>query len=115
MKVLGFFKKLWVLVTNPALKEKFLQIDNMVLDALPIVESVMQCFPDKTRTLAQLEQAFVRYNVQVTDWIKALPSDGSYGPALLHLATTVMSRTAPQIPIHQIQAAILLALAYKKK
>lgn len=112
-KWLSQLKNFWKWITSSGAKQKYQQVDEAIDAALPVVKKIGSFFGDqKSRKLNEVLDAYSHYNVEVDNWVKALPDDGKYGPALLNLATKVLE-TIPatsHLPTKQIQAAIQFAL-----
>jgi hypothetical protein len=116
-KIAGWFSGAWKYVTSGRLKQVLLRVDSKVDAVIPVVKQIAEFFPDqKNRKISQVLAAYEHYNLEAEDWIKALPDDGKYGPALLNLATKV----AAQIPAlsgtstSRIQTVIQFALELLK-
>jgi hypothetical protein len=107
----GAFKKLWKIITSPAVQKAIESAVDLVPLALPIVQELTTLDP-KTATIADVIAMYQKYRVDLVGSIKQDPI--SIGNALLNLATALVKLQAPSKTTSIIQTAIQLALVALK-
>jgi len=105
----GFFKWLGSLFAKlPGIASTVAEkIQEISAAALPVVKLIAELTP--TRADNEILELFERFLIGGARDYLALPMD-QRGPALLKVATTVLARQFPGVPVVQIQAAVQLAL-----